>query len=73
MADLSAAANLEPPAPTADFPLLGRVVHGRPIVYLDSASSSQHPRSELDASELRGERVARASVLDLVELRNERV
>jgi len=32
-----------------DFPVLGRTVHGRPIVYLDSASSSQHPRQVLEA------------------------
>ncbi len=32
-----------------DFPLLGREVNGRPIVYLDSAASSQRPRSVLDA------------------------
>jgi cysteine desulfurase/selenocysteine lyase len=32
-----------------DFPLLGRTVHGRPIVYLDSASSSQRPRAVLEA------------------------
>ncbi|HYA68993.1 MAG TPA: aminotransferase class V-fold PLP-dependent enzyme, partial [Acidimicrobiales bacterium] len=51
MADMIAAEVLEPPAPKADFPLLGREVHERPIVYLDSASSSQHPRSVLDAME----------------------
>jgi cysteine desulfurase/selenocysteine lyase len=32
-----------------DFPLLGRTVHGHRIVYLDSASSSQHPQCVLDA------------------------
>jgi cysteine desulfurase/selenocysteine lyase len=32
-----------------DFPLLSRVVNGRPIVYLDSASSSLQPRSVLSA------------------------
>jgi len=32
-----------------DFPLLSREVNGRPIVYLDSASSSQRPQSVLDA------------------------
>jgi cysteine desulfurase/selenocysteine lyase len=51
VADLSAPPRLQPPAPKADFPLLGRVVHGHPIVYLDSASSSQHPRSVLEAME----------------------
>jgi cysteine desulfurase / selenocysteine lyase len=33
----------------ADFPLLEQTAHGRPLVYLDSASSSQHPRVVLDA------------------------
>jgi cysteine desulfurase/selenocysteine lyase len=33
----------------ADFPLLGRELHGRPLVYLDSAASSQRPRAVLDA------------------------
>jgi cysteine desulfurase / selenocysteine lyase len=32
-----------------DFPLLGREVNGHPIVYLDSASSSQRPVAVLDA------------------------
>lgn len=34
-----------------DFPLLGRIVHGRPLVYLDSASSSLQPRPVLAAME----------------------
>lgn len=33
----------------ADFPLLGQRSHGHRLVYLDSASSSQHPQSVLDA------------------------
>ena len=33
----------------ADFPLLQREVNGRPIVYLDSAASSQKPQSVIDA------------------------
>ncbi len=32
-----------------DFPLLSRVVHGKRLVYLDSASSSQRPQVVLDA------------------------
>ncbi|HEY2563306.1 MAG TPA: cysteine desulfurase [Acidimicrobiales bacterium] len=32
-----------------DFPLLGQEVNGHPIVYLDSAASSQRPRQVLDA------------------------
>ena len=33
----------------ADFPILGRRVNGRPLVYLDSAATSQKPRAVLDA------------------------
>jgi cysteine desulfurase/selenocysteine lyase len=33
----------------ADFPLLRRDVHGKPIVYLDSAATSQKPQVVLDA------------------------
>ncbi len=32
-----------------DFPILSRQVHGRPLVYLDNAASSQKPRSVIDA------------------------
>ncbi|HVF03379.1 MAG TPA: cysteine desulfurase [Frankiaceae bacterium] len=32
-----------------DFPILNREVHGRPLVYLDSAASSQRPQVVLDA------------------------
>ena len=32
-----------------DFPILGRQVHGSPLVYLDSAASSQKPVQVLDA------------------------
>jgi cysteine desulfurase/selenocysteine lyase len=32
-----------------DFPILTRQVHGRPLVYLDSAASSQKPLAVLDA------------------------
>ncbi|MDP8970364.1 MAG: SufS family cysteine desulfurase [Actinomycetota bacterium] len=32
-----------------DFPCLGRRVHGRPLVYLDSAATSQKPRAVIDA------------------------
>ena len=35
----------------ADFPLLAREVHGRPLVYLDSAASAQQPRAVLAAIE----------------------
>ena len=36
-------------ATKADFPLLGREVYGKPIVYLDSAATSQKPVTVLDA------------------------
>ena len=28
----------------AEFPILARTVHGRPLLFLDSAASSQKPR-----------------------------
>ncbi|MFO1377789.1 MAG: cysteine desulfurase [Steroidobacteraceae bacterium] len=31
-----------------DFPILSRQVHGRPLVYLDSAASAQRPRAVID-------------------------
>ncbi len=39
----------DPKALRADFPTLGREVHGKRLVYLDSAATSQTPRSVLDA------------------------
>jgi cysteine desulfurase/selenocysteine lyase len=33
----------------ADFPILSRTVHGKPLVYLDSAASAQKPQQVLDA------------------------
>src|SRR5215469_247186 len=32
-----------------DFPILSRQVHGKPLVYLDSAASSQKPRAVIEA------------------------
>ena len=32
-----------------DFPILHQEVHGRPLVYLDSAATSQKPQVVLDA------------------------
>lgn len=32
----------------ADFPILARQVHGKPLVFLDSAASAQKPRAVLD-------------------------
>ena len=34
----------------ADFPILSRSVGGRPLVYLDSANTSQKPRQVVDLS-----------------------
>jgi cysteine desulfurase/selenocysteine lyase len=33
----------------ADFPILARPIHGKPLVFLDSAASAQKPRQVLDA------------------------
>ena len=33
----------------ADFPILGRQVNGRPLVYLDNGASAQKPRAVIDA------------------------
>jgi cysteine desulfurase / selenocysteine lyase len=33
----------------ADFPILGRTVYGKPLVYLDNAASAQKPRPVLEA------------------------
>ena len=33
----------------ADFPILSRLVHGKPLVYLDSAASAQKPRAVIEA------------------------
>src|SRR5205823_1460764 len=32
-----------------DFPILDQQVHGKPLVYLDNAASSQKPRAVIDA------------------------
>ncbi|MDB4512492.1 cysteine desulfurase CsdA, partial [bacterium] len=33
-----------------DFPILGQSVHGKPLVYLDNAATSQKPLPVLNAS-----------------------
>lgn len=35
----------------SDFPILSREIHGKPLVFLDSAASSQKPRQVLEAME----------------------
>jgi cysteine desulfurase / selenocysteine lyase len=43
------ATTLDVPALRADFPILSRTVDGHPLVYLDSAATSQKPRAVIDA------------------------
>ena len=33
----------------ADFPILKRLIHGRPLVYLDNAATTQKPQAVIDA------------------------
>jgi cysteine desulfurase/selenocysteine lyase len=33
----------------ADFPILSREVHGKPLVYLDNGASAQKPKAVIDA------------------------
>ncbi len=40
---------LDPEVIRRDFPVLGTEVHGRPLVFLDSASTSQKPQAVIDA------------------------
>ncbi len=46
---MSTAAAIDVAALRADFPILGRTVNGAPLVYLDSAATSQKPTAVLDA------------------------
>ncbi len=39
----------DPYAARAQFPILSREVHGKPLVYLDSAASAQKPRAVIEA------------------------
>jgi cysteine desulfurase/selenocysteine lyase len=43
------AARLDVAALRADFPILAQTVHGKPLVYLDNAASSQKPASVIEA------------------------
>lgn len=42
-------AGLDIPAIRADFPVLQRQVHGKPLAYLDNAATAQMPRPVIDA------------------------
>ncbi len=48
-APLAAASAFDSAQARADFPILSRTVHGKPLVFLDSAASAQKPRAVLDA------------------------
>ena len=45
----AAPVGLDPVALRADFPILEQRINGHPLIYLDSASSSQKPRVVIDA------------------------
>ncbi|MDD5036433.1 MAG: cysteine desulfurase [Methylococcaceae bacterium] len=34
----------------ADFPILGEFIHGKPLIYLDNAASTQKPRAVIEAT-----------------------
>ena len=42
-------AAFDPARARAEFPILSRSVHGKPLVYLDNAATTQKPRQVLDA------------------------
>ncbi len=46
---VAVATRLDPHALRRDFPILAREVHGRPLVYLDNAASTQKPQAVIDA------------------------
>ena len=45
----SVSTTLDVDAIRRDFPILGRSVHGRPLVYLDNAATTQKPQAVIDA------------------------
>jgi cysteine desulfurase/selenocysteine lyase len=45
----SSAVGIDVAAVRRDFPILSRQVHGKPLVYLDNAASSQKPRAVIEA------------------------
>jgi cysteine desulfurase/selenocysteine lyase len=50
-AELAASGALDVERIRADFPILARQVHGKPLVYLDNGASAQKPRAVLEAIE----------------------
>ena len=49
MNDMLATAAYDVEAIRADFPILARQVHGKPLVYLDNGASAQKPQAVIDA------------------------
>jgi cysteine desulfurase/selenocysteine lyase len=49
MADGSTELGLDVAKIRADFPILSRMIHGKPLTYLDNAASAQKPRAVIDA------------------------
>lgn len=47
--ELSVSSTLDLAKIRADFPILAREIHGSPLVYLDSAATSQKPQAVIDA------------------------
>jgi cysteine desulfurase/selenocysteine lyase len=45
---MAVATSFDVAAIRAEFPILGRLVHGKPLVYLDNAATTQKPRAVLD-------------------------
>ena len=50
-ASKSAVATFDVESVRADFPVLQREVHGKPLVYLDTAASAQRPLAVIEAVE----------------------
>ena len=49
MTKLAESTTFDVQAVRQDFPILGEVVHGKPLVYLDNANTTQKPRQVLEA------------------------
>jgi len=49
MASTNTQGTFDPQRWRADFPLLARQVHGKPLVYFDNANTAQKPRAVIDA------------------------
>ncbi len=49
--EITAPAGLDAARLRADFPILNQTVHGRPLVYLDNAATTQKPRQVIEAIE----------------------